>query len=325
MANYTIKSGDTLSNIAKQHGTDWRTLYEANKDAIGANPNLIRPGLTLTIPGTDAPAPAPTAPASGVAPVSGVLGASDADIAAIQALVEASLANKYEPQRLAMQQAYDQAAAELAAADAAAQQQYAASEAALQTQQARDLEQLLRSQERQQLASGWHSSAMAQQHQAGQTDLSETYANLLAEMMGQRDTTLQANAQQRALMAKQLGEQFAALTTQEQNAYAQMLYQMLYDQYAAQRDLERQMQYAQYTDKLRGSGGGSGTSRDSTMTYEELVGMLSGGSDIPGVPAQDSPGVPAQDSPLKGAPLVKPKVGLTDKEKKALRSGAGLK
>ena len=324
MANYTIKSGDTLSNIAKQYGTDWRTLYEANKDAIGANPNLIRPGLTLTIPGTDSPAPAPvqaapapTAPASGVAPVSGVLGASDADIAAIQALVEASLANKYEPQRLAMQQAYDQAAAELAAADAAAQQQYAASEAALQTQQARDLEQLLRSQERQQLASGWHSSAMAQQHQAGQTDLSETYANLLAEMMGQRDTTLQANAQQRALMAKQLGEQFAALTTQEQNAYAQMLYQMLYDQYAAQRDLDRQMQYAQYTDTLRGSGGGSGTSRDSTMTYEELVGMMSGGSNIPRAPAQGSP--------LKGAPLVKPTVGLTDKEKKALRSGASLK
>lgn len=264
MANYTIKSGDTLSNIAKQHGTDWRTLYEANKDAIGANPNLIRPGLTLTIPGTDSPAPAPvqaapapTAPASGVAPVSGVLGASDADISAIQALVEASLANKYEPQRLAMQQAYDQAAAALAAADASAQQQYAASEAAMQTQQARDLEQLLRSQERQQLASGWHSSAMAQQHQAGQTDLSETYANLLAEMMGQRDTTLQANAQQRALMAKQLGEQFAALTTQEQNAYAQMLYQMLYDQYAAQRDLDRQMQYAQYTKSLSGGGGRS--------------------------------------------------------------------
>src|SRR5437667_282559 len=50
---YTVKSGDTLSGIAQSEMGDanrWHELYEANKDAVGDNPDLIHPGLELKIP-----------------------------------------------------------------------------------------------------------------------------------------------------------------------------------------------------------------------------------------------------------------------------------
>jgi nucleoid-associated protein YgaU len=50
---YVVKSGDTLSKIAKEFYGDanrWREIFEANKDQI-ENPNLIRPGWELSIPG----------------------------------------------------------------------------------------------------------------------------------------------------------------------------------------------------------------------------------------------------------------------------------
>ena len=50
---YTVKSGDNLWNIAKQHygsGAMYTKIYEANKDLIGGNPNLIFPGQKLIIP-----------------------------------------------------------------------------------------------------------------------------------------------------------------------------------------------------------------------------------------------------------------------------------
>jgi nucleoid-associated protein YgaU len=50
---YVVKSGDTLSKIAKEVYGDanrWREIFEANKDQI-ENPNLIRPGWELSIPG----------------------------------------------------------------------------------------------------------------------------------------------------------------------------------------------------------------------------------------------------------------------------------
>lgn len=50
---YTVKSGDCLYNIAKKiygSGADYNKIYNANKDVVGGNPNLIYPGQVLTIP-----------------------------------------------------------------------------------------------------------------------------------------------------------------------------------------------------------------------------------------------------------------------------------
>ncbi|RAG83233.1 transglycosylase [Streptacidiphilus pinicola] len=47
--SYTVKSGDTLSAIAAAHGTNWHSLYAANKTTIGGNPNLILPGQVLNL------------------------------------------------------------------------------------------------------------------------------------------------------------------------------------------------------------------------------------------------------------------------------------
>ncbi len=51
--SYTVKSGDTLSGIARKltGSTNWQTIYEQNKGIIGSNPNRIKPGQVLTIPG----------------------------------------------------------------------------------------------------------------------------------------------------------------------------------------------------------------------------------------------------------------------------------
>ena len=49
---YTVKSGDTLWNIAKEfygNGSLYTAIYEANKDKI-TNPNLIQIGMVLKIP-----------------------------------------------------------------------------------------------------------------------------------------------------------------------------------------------------------------------------------------------------------------------------------
>ena len=50
---YVVVSGDSLSKIAKRFygdANDWRRIYEANREVIGANPDLIRPGQKLRIP-----------------------------------------------------------------------------------------------------------------------------------------------------------------------------------------------------------------------------------------------------------------------------------
>lgn len=46
-STYTVKSGDTLSQIAQRHGTDWQTLARLNP---GIDPNLIRPGDVIKLP-----------------------------------------------------------------------------------------------------------------------------------------------------------------------------------------------------------------------------------------------------------------------------------
>jgi nucleoid-associated protein YgaU len=55
MAEHTVESDETLSHIAlKYYGSaikeKWMIIYEANKDVIGDNPNIIVPGQVLKIP-----------------------------------------------------------------------------------------------------------------------------------------------------------------------------------------------------------------------------------------------------------------------------------
>ncbi|GAA2385079.1 resuscitation-promoting factor protein RpfA [Streptomyces glaucosporus] len=46
---YTVRAGDTLRMIAAEHGTTWQQLYEANRDVVGDDPNLIFPGQKLRV------------------------------------------------------------------------------------------------------------------------------------------------------------------------------------------------------------------------------------------------------------------------------------
>jgi len=49
---YTVKSGDTLSGIAKElygHGNKWHAIFDANRDILD-DPDLIKPGQVLKIP-----------------------------------------------------------------------------------------------------------------------------------------------------------------------------------------------------------------------------------------------------------------------------------
>jgi nucleoid-associated protein YgaU len=49
---YTVKSGDTLSKIAKEHlgdGNAYMKIFNANKDQL-SDPDKIRPGQVLKIP-----------------------------------------------------------------------------------------------------------------------------------------------------------------------------------------------------------------------------------------------------------------------------------
>ena len=51
--SYTVKGGDTLSKIAKEHYGDpsqWRKIFEANRGTI-SDPDKIQVGQQLTIPG----------------------------------------------------------------------------------------------------------------------------------------------------------------------------------------------------------------------------------------------------------------------------------
>jgi LysM repeat protein len=58
----TVQKGDTLSKVAKRHGTTPEALIKLNQLK---DPSLIRPGQKLLLPAKSAPAPAPR-PSSGV-------------------------------------------------------------------------------------------------------------------------------------------------------------------------------------------------------------------------------------------------------------------
>jgi LysM repeat protein len=46
--NYTVKRGDTLSRIAKAHGTSVSAIVSANRGAV-SNPNVLKVGASLSI------------------------------------------------------------------------------------------------------------------------------------------------------------------------------------------------------------------------------------------------------------------------------------
>src|SRR6185369_7555911 len=51
--SYTIRAGDCLWNIARDHlggGQNWGEIYSMNQDIIGTNPDLIMPGTTIHLP-----------------------------------------------------------------------------------------------------------------------------------------------------------------------------------------------------------------------------------------------------------------------------------
>jgi nucleoid-associated protein YgaU len=52
---YTVKKGDTLSHIAKDHygrASKWNAIFEANRDQLD-DPDKIQPGQVLKIPAID--------------------------------------------------------------------------------------------------------------------------------------------------------------------------------------------------------------------------------------------------------------------------------
>ncbi|MCK0141495.1 transporter substrate-binding domain-containing protein [Aliiroseovarius sp. F20344] len=57
-SDYVVKRGDSLREIALRvfGSSDFRSIYNANKDAIGKDPNIIRLGMTLSMPCPEKPA-----------------------------------------------------------------------------------------------------------------------------------------------------------------------------------------------------------------------------------------------------------------------------
>jgi len=56
---YVIQGGDTLGTIAAKYCTTWQAIYEINRETIGNNPNIVEPGMVLTIPANCSPNPTP--------------------------------------------------------------------------------------------------------------------------------------------------------------------------------------------------------------------------------------------------------------------------
>ena len=48
--HHIVAPGDTLGKIAYRYCTSWKDIYAINRDTIGNDPNVIQPGMALTIP-----------------------------------------------------------------------------------------------------------------------------------------------------------------------------------------------------------------------------------------------------------------------------------
>ena len=75
-ATWTVRPGDTLSAIAAglRVPGGWQALYAANRSAIGPDPNLIRAGTVLALPGASALAHYTVAPGDTLSAIAAVLG-----------------------------------------------------------------------------------------------------------------------------------------------------------------------------------------------------------------------------------------------------------
>lgn len=50
---HVVAAGETLSDLSLKYyksANKWQGIYDANKDVIGDNPNVIKPGMELVIP-----------------------------------------------------------------------------------------------------------------------------------------------------------------------------------------------------------------------------------------------------------------------------------
>src|SRR5947207_6689076 len=58
VSRYVVRPGDTLSGIAARFAVrgGWPALYAANRPRIGPDPDVIRPGTVLVLPGRRVPA-----------------------------------------------------------------------------------------------------------------------------------------------------------------------------------------------------------------------------------------------------------------------------
>jgi LysM repeat protein len=75
-ATWTVRPGDTLSAIATglRVPGGWQALYAANRSAVGSDPNLIRAGTVLALPGTSALARYTVAPGDTLSAIAAALG-----------------------------------------------------------------------------------------------------------------------------------------------------------------------------------------------------------------------------------------------------------
>jgi LysM repeat protein len=75
-ATWIVRPGDTLSAIAAALGIPggWQPLYAANRQVVGPDPNVIRPGAVLTIPGRQVPARYTVAPGDTLSAAAAALG-----------------------------------------------------------------------------------------------------------------------------------------------------------------------------------------------------------------------------------------------------------
>lgn len=91
-----VRSGDTLSAIAARvlgSANRWPEIYDLNKGVIGSDPNMIRPGMVLQLPGSTSSATASASATASSSSTSTAAGSSAAPQLSNQQV--ASLAKEY--------------------------------------------------------------------------------------------------------------------------------------------------------------------------------------------------------------------------------------